>query len=388
MLLVFKDDTKNIYESMSSKKWGDLYPNIQNINSIPVIFGLTQKIILLVVSLYVGNALALDKVTKISIFYTILFYIFASDPIAPLRFRLKYFSYLFLSFLSLSITRTYIPNTAFFNSTLIFIIIIISIGISKSFTFKNRFHYAVIIGFTFLSRFEIIDHTPSLIFGTSIGYVLYIFTTTLFFIFSWGSNHLKKIPSTDVGYQCSNPKYKECLSIKDICSNTKHLWNRLSIFRFWIALTISFIVMEFYDIYYACWIPITVVVLFNPAPEIHKYLPKTIHRFVGTIIGVILFNFAHHLPYSHMMVDLLMAVSFIMIILYLSSDYFIAIIFMTIIVIGSITLRQPNQVEMIEYERILYTFYAIGITYTVNLCVYIILRIRNKVWQSNHRKEN
>ncbi len=142
-------------------------------------------------------------------------------------------------------------------------------------------------------------------------------------------------------------------------------------FRLVVSMLISYLAMEILQGEQSYWIMLTVVLIHNPSSQISAGLPKIFQRLLGTIIGL-LFALPLVLFQNVVGVDyILIALSTFMIFISIRDNYFIAVIFITLLVMTSMHLENILSIPIYK-ERLLDTGIAIAIVLGVHFIIGLI----------------
>jgi hypothetical protein len=140
-------------------------------------------------------------------------------------------------------------------------------------------------------------------------------------------------------------------------------------FRLIVSLLIGLTIMNLSQTDHGYWIVLTIIFIHHPSKKINASIPKMVQRFLGTLIGLILFFPLTFIEAGNWVWHVITFFVGIPIFLFLRSNYFIAIIFVTILVM--LNMAAGNGVDAsILLERCVDTIMAILIV----LSTHFILR--------------
>lgn len=331
--------------------------------------------VLLIVSVGLGPYLNLTSENSFALFSSILF-LSISDMVCNIVTRYK---------MLLIITLGLVVMTLFlsvFNQSSVLIVIFIWLLVRESFNISfifpkgNLFFTIMLLGFSFYLPLKM-DFETSLSFCFVIlgGSGLYIFSLFLgHSIYSFlerrrdpQTANLFYVEGTDLEHKTSFiATRKEALQRRSEDLNSEHFHFFTHPYRLVVSMTLAYVFSEFLNLHNSYWIMLTVIIVHNPSQKISAGLPKIMKRFFGTIIGLVLSVGLIRFNLSPAFLYLIVGLSSFVIFLSIRHHYFMAVIFITLLVMTSIKLSQGLTFTILE-ERFLDTLIAICIVLSSHL---------------------
>ncbi len=254
---------------------------------------------------------------------------------------------------------------------LLFIILLVRTTFNFSFRFpeKNLHFTIILLGFCFFLPLNLNgNNIDSFVFGLVLGSVWYLVTlyfgylAYLFFtrknkedranLFFVDSTH-SKYGKTDF---FANRKTALLRRKLDLNSDRLTIWSHP--FRLALSMIIAFLIGFYLELNNGYWIMMTVVLLHNPSQKISAGIPRILRRFSGTVIGLILYLPIAEMNLAVYWLYILIFISAFFIFLSIRDNYFIAVIFITQMVLSSIKINFVLD-KSILLERFLDTSMAI-----------------------------
>lgn len=122
----------------------------------------------------------------------------------------------------------------------------------------------------------------------------------------------------------------------------------------------------------------TIIFIHNPSKRINASIPRIVQRFLGTILGLILVALLAEWIQVATFWILITFLSSVPIFLFIRDNYFIAITFITILVMANFAFIDRLTYSILK-ERAIDTCLAIGIVLGVHITLYCIKRIGSAV---------
>ena len=321
-------------------------PNLRNkfylIRSIRLAIAITSAIVF-------AKTFDFNFITSFSLYITTVL-LGVSDMSTNLVTRVKMLLVNSLGLLITGISIIFIGDHLFW--ILLFIVLLVRITFNFSFRFpeKNLHFTVILLGFCFFLPLELnLYNIDSFVFGLVLGSVWYIVTlyfgylTYLFF-----TRENKEDRANLFFVDSTNSKYgktsffanRETALLRrklDLNSDRITIWSHP--YRLAISMIIAFLIGFYLKLNNGYWIMMTVVLLHNPSQKISAGIPRILRRFSGTVIGLILYLPIAEMNLAIYWLYLLIFISAFFIFLSIRDNYFVAVIFITYMVLSSIKIN-------------------------------------------------
>ncbi|MDA8595350.1 FUSC family protein [Flavobacteriaceae bacterium] len=312
-----------------------------------------------------------------------------SDMVTDIKTRVKMLLVVWLGLSLMTLGLAFLDRSVW--ALIIFILVLVRASFDISFFFppRNMFFTIILLGFSFFLPLNLEGSTIGpFLFWIMMGAFWYLFTLFIGYLtysileqqkeFTWANffyidakHGLTKTSDFLVGKTIA--KQRRAVEIHS---------DRLNIFSHPYRLAISMIIayllslnIEFQNSY---WIMMTVILIHNPSNKISAGLPKIFKRFTGTLLGLLIMAGLLYLNPNAVILYLLIAFCAFMIFLSIRDNYFVAVIFITVLVLSSLEINQ-NLSEFILYERFIDTIIAISIVLGAHAILSLIRKLIKKL---------
>ncbi|MGB0837322.1 MAG: FUSC family protein [Flavobacteriaceae bacterium] len=338
---------------------------------------------ILILSLWLGPYLDLSSENAFALFSSVLF-LAISDMVCNISTRYKMLVIVTIGLILMTLLLSV------FNTTHALIIIFIGLLVRESFTISfrfpegNLFFTIMLLGFSFYlplkmnfeasSEFSLFLLLGGILYLLSlfIGHRIYVVlerrkdpeTAKLFYV--EGTNLVQK-----TSFIVSR---KEALKRRSEDLNSEYFHFFTHPYRLVLSMTLAYVFSVFLDLHNSYWIMLTVIIVHNPSQKISAGIPKIMKRFFGTVIGLILCIGLIRFDLSYSVLLIIVGLSSFLIFLCMRHNYFMAVIFITLLVMTSIKLSMGLDQTILE-ERFIDTMIAICIVLASHLIMLSLERL-------------
>jgi len=335
-------------------------------------------------------AAAMSSYMELSGLYSFAFFVAPllmaiSDMVTDIKTRVKMLLVVWLGLTLMTLGLAFLDRSVW--TLIIFILVLVRMSFDISFFFppRNMFFTIILLGFSFFLPLNLeSNNIGPFLFWIMIGAFWYLFTLFIGYStysileqqkeFTWAnffyidSKHgLSKTSDFLVGKSIAKQRRAQ-----EIHSDQLNVFSHP--YRLAISMIIAFLLslnIEFQNSY---WIMMTVILIHNPSNKISAGLPKIFKRFTGTVLGLMIMAGILYLNPNNFILYVLLAFCSFMIFLSIRDNYFVAVIFITILVLSSLELNQ-NLSEFVLYERFIDTIIAISIVLGAHASLSLIRKL-------------
>lgn len=315
----------------------------------------------------INRTLNLEPYESLAFFLGLLI-LAISDRVGPIQKRLKFSFSLILSVVLLALIQINLINPlGFYGIFFIPVLVFLALRISHNFRQHNFYFTGMLLAYAFfipthLEMYGSFEFVLFLFLGGLLFIITMLFGYGIYYYFEYVRKNDQEAELFFMDHEMNAGDTKILNTrkeAKELAQKEIGRWNFFSHpIRLTISMILAFIVMYYSPYSQSYWIMMTVILLHNPSKKISAGIPKIVQRFLGTVVGLILSYFIMGLHASEGLYIGVTFVSSFMIFMTIKDNYFIAVAFITLLLINGVYLSGRYSGLLLE-ERFLDTLVSI-----------------------------